>query len=197
MKIVLATGNAHKVEEILKIWGRVPFEILTLKDFPLLGPIEENGKSFEENALIKARALVQHTGLPAIADDSGLVVDALGGEPGIFSARYAGEPCNDQTNLDKVVHSLWTLNPSQWGDYSARFVCAAAWVTPLGIEKTFTRFVEGKIIPIARGNNGFGYDPIFYLPQFNKTTAELTPLEKNAVSHRGQAFLALKASILK
>jgi len=197
MKIVLASSNAHKVQEILEIWGPTPFKISTLKDYPSLKPIEETGKTFEENALIKARTLFEHTGLGAIADDSGLEVDALGGEPGIFSARYAGEPSNDQLNLEKVVRNLWALNPHQWGDYTARFICVAAWVSPEGIESTFRGVIEGKIISNPRGEYGFGYDPIFYVPKFGKTTAELPPFEKNEISHRSKAFLALKSHLFK
>ncbi len=197
MEIVLASSNTHKVQEILEIWGPVPLRILTLKDFPSLKPIDETGKTFEENALIKARALFEYTGLGTIADDSGLEVDALAGEPGIYSARYAGEPSNDQANLEKVVRNLWALNPHQWGDYAARFICVAAWISPEGIEKTFRGAIEGKIISTSRGAHGFGYDPIFYVPQLGKTTAELTPLEKNAISHRSKAFLALKSYLFK
>lgn len=191
MQIVLATSNPHKLKEILQIWGKIPFEVLTLSSFPKIGPIEENGKTFLENALIKARAVSQKTGLIAIADDSGLEVDALEGRPGIYSARYAGEDASDLQNLEKVLEELHALQVD-FNHCTARFRCVAALVHPSGKEITVEGTIKGTICKSPRGKNGFGYDPIFLIPSENRTLAEMSPDEKNKISHRAEAFRKMR-----
>jgi XTP/dITP diphosphohydrolase len=181
--IVLGTGNAHKVAELTAILGPLLPGVEFLRyDGP--SPVED-GDTFEANALIKARAAHRVSGLPAIADDSGVVVDALGGEPGIFSARYAG------TGVDADNRALVLERLSGAGDRSARFVCAAVYVDD-AVEVVRTAIWEGTILPEARGDGGFGYDPIFVPADGDgRTAGELTADEKNAVSHRGLAFRQL------
>ncbi|MET1043632.1 MAG: RdgB/HAM1 family non-canonical purine NTP pyrophosphatase [Microbacteriaceae bacterium] len=182
MKIVLATHNAHKVEELRRILGPA------LGDHELIGydgpePVED-GDSFEANALIKARAAAAHTGLPALADDSGISVAALGGEPGIHSARYAGTR-NDQDN-----NALLLTNLADVADRSAAFECAAAFVDG-SFEHVVLGVWPGRVLPTASGANGFGYDPIFQPEGHVVSSAELAPEEKNAISHRARAFAAI------
>lgn len=196
MRIVLATGNSHKIGEILKIWGKVPFEVLSLRDFPDLKPAREDGKTFEENALRKAREVARQTGCIAISDDSGIEVEGLEGAPGVLSARYGGEGATDKENNRKLLNDLKTL-PLDHPGRKARFRCVAALVDPDGFETTAEGIVEGRILPAPRGQNGFGYDPLFLLPDRGKTTAELDPDEKNAVSHRGEAFRKIKEIVLE
>ena len=189
--VVVATGNAHKLVEIEDILGRA----LPGVRFVALGQLgdfedpEENGATFAENALIKARAAVQETGLTAVADDSGLVVDALGGEPGVFSARYAGVHGDDAANNAKLLDRLVGVSE---GDRAARFMSVVALVYPDGRELTGTGACEGAIGFEGRGDHGFGYDPLF-LPDDTpgKTMAELEPEEKNAISHRFHALVDL------
>ena len=189
--VVVATGNAHKLVEIEDILGRA----LPGVRFVALGQLgdfedpEENGATFAENALIKARAAVQETGLTAVADDSGLVVDALGGEPGVFSARYAGVHGDDAANNAKLLDRLAGVSE---GDRAARFMSVVALVYPDGRELTGTGACEGAIGFEGRGDHGFGYDPLF-LPDNTpgKTMAELEPEEKNAISHRFHALVDL------
>lgn len=189
--VVVATGNAHKLVEIEDILGRVLPDVR----FVALGQLgdfedpEENGATFAENALIKARAAVQETGLTAVADDSGLVVDALGGEPGVFSARYAGVHGDDAANNAKLLDRLAGVSE---GDRAARFMSVVALVYPDGRELTGTGACEGVIGFEGRGDHGFGYDPLF-LPDDTpgKTMAELEPEEKNAISHRFHALVDL------
>ena len=186
--VVLATHNAHKVEELRKILG------------PALGAIEligydgpepvEDGATFAENALIKARAAHQHTGLPAIADDSGISVDALGGAPGIHSARYAGTR-NDRDNRELLLERM-----SGVADRAARFECAAAFVAD-GVEHVELGVWPGTVLTEERGANGFGYDPVFSPDGMDGSSAELTPEEKNAVSHRSTAFRKLLPTVLR
>ena len=189
--VVVATGNAHKLVEIEDILGRALPDVR----FVALGQLgdfedpEENGATFAENALIKARAAVQETGLTAVADDSGLVVDALGGEPGVFSARYAGVHGDDAANNAKLLDRLAGVSES---DRVARFMSVVALVYPDGRELTGTGACEGAIGFEGRGDHGFGYDPLF-LPDDTpgKTMAELEPEEKNAISHRFHALVDL------
>ena len=178
-ELILASNNLHKVDEIKSILK--DYNVLTLKDIGYFDEIEENGSTFEENALIKARAISKFSGKTAIADDSGLSIDLLDGRPGVYSARYSKEQ-TDEKNIEKV---LYELN----GQHSkAKFVSIIAYVTPDGIEKTFRGECHGEIILEQRGNNGFGYDPIFYVPSFKKTFAEITSEEKNSISHRRQSL---------
>jgi XTP/dITP diphosphohydrolase len=147
--------------------------------------VVENGVTFPDNAALKARVAVRRTGLIALADDSGLEVDALDGAPGVYSARYAGEPKDDERNNDKLLHLLETIPEDK---RTARFRCALVIATPFGEEYLTEGAVEGRILTLRRGSDGFGYDPVFFIPEFARTMAELTLTEKNTVSHRAQAF---------
>ena len=178
-ELILASNNAHKVEEIKSILD--DYKILTLKDIGYYEDIIEDGTTFEENALIKARTIAKYSGKVAIADDSGLSVALLDGRPGVYSARYSKEQ-TDEKNIEKV---LLELN----GEKSeAKFVSVIALVRPDGSEITFRGECHGEIIFEKRGNNGFGYDPIFYVPSLEKTFAELTPEQKNSISHRKESL---------
>ena len=178
-ELILASNNAHKVEEIKSILE--DYSILTLKDINYTKEIVEDGSTFEENALIKARTICKYSGKTAISDDSGLSVDLLDGRPGVYSARYSKEQ-TDEKNIEKVLFELD-------GNYSkAKFVSVIAYVSPDGVEKTFRGECHGEIIFEKRGKNGFGYDPIFYLPELDKTFAEITSEEKNSISHRSESL---------
>ena len=198
MKIILATQNQGKVRELRELLVDEDIEVLSLLDFPDFEDVEETGVTFADNAALKARAAAQRTGLIALADDSGLEVDVLAGAPGVYSARYAGEPKDDERNIDKLLSSLEMIPEDK---KTARFRCALVMSTPFGEEYLTEGAVEGKILTERRGSDGFGYDPVFYLPEFARTMAELTLSEKNTISHRAQAFrkvisilLALKGS---
>ncbi|MBB6120502.1 RdgB/HAM1 family non-canonical purine NTP pyrophosphatase [Nocardiopsis algeriensis] len=193
MRIVLATRNAKKVPELRAILADagVSAEVLTLGAFPDAPEVPETEPSFVGNALLKARAIAAHTQLPAVADDSGLSVDELGGMPGVLSARWAGrfgEGDQDRANLDLVLDQLADTPAERRG---ARFVCAAALVLPDGTEVVAEGVLEGRLLRERRGENGFGYDPVFVPEGETRTTAEMSPEEKNAVSHRGIAFRTL------
>ena len=187
-KIIFATGNKNKLREIKEILADRDVEILSMKEAGIDIDIVEDGKTFEENALIKARAVCAASGELALADDSGLEVDALNKEPGIYSARYMGEDTSYDIKNSNIIERLEGVPDEK---RTARFVCAMAAVFPDGTEKTFVRNMEGRIGYKIAGENGFGYDPIFYLPEYGKTSAEISPEEKNAISHRGQALRAL------
>jgi XTP/dITP diphosphohydrolase len=192
-QIVLATGNPGKVREINELLADHDMEVMPQSAFGV-PEAEETGLSFVENALIKARNAALHAGLPAIADDSGLEVDALQGAPGIYSSRYAGAGASDRDNLEKLLAELADFAVEQ---RSARFQCVMVYMrhhldpTPLICQGTW----EGHILFAARGSNGFGYDPIFYVPSHDCSSAELPPEIKNRLSHRGQALRRLVASI--
>ena len=186
--LVFATGNMNKLREIKEILADLDVEILSMKEAGIHIDIVEDGKTFEENALIKARAVCKASGHLALADDSGLEVDALNKEPGIYSARYMGEDTSYDIKNQNIIDRLEGVPDEK---RTARFVCAMAAVFPDGTEKTFVRNMEGRIGYEIAGENGFGYDPIFYLPEYGKTSAEISPEEKNAISHRGQALRAL------
>lgn len=178
-ELILASNNAHKVEEIKSILD--DYKILTLKDIGYYEDIIEDGTTFEENALIKARTIAKYSSKVAIADDSGLSVALLDGRPGVYSARYSKEQ-TDEKNIEKVLSELN-------GEKSeAKFVSVIALVRPDGSEITFRGECHGEIIFEKRGNNGFGYDPIFYVPSLEKTFAELTPEQKNSISHRKESL---------
>ena len=178
-ELILASNNAHKVEEIKSILE--DYSILTLKDINYTEEIVEDGSTFEENALIKARTICKYSGKTAISDDSGLSVELLDGRPGVYSARYSKEQ-TDEKNIEKV---LLELN----GEKSkAKFVSVIALVKPDGTELTFRGECHGEIIFEKRGTNGFGYDPIFYVPSLDKTFAELSAEQKNSISHRKQSL---------
>ena len=192
MKICIASGNRGKIAELNKLLSEyitdVEIELVSLKDVGFEGEIEENGTTFEENALIKARAAAEFSGLCSIADDSGLIVNALDGEPGVYSARYAGEPCDDQKNNEKLLKNLEGI-----ADRSAAFVCVIAFVVPEGQPLSGDPIIglgycPGEILFNPRGNGGFGYDPLFWVDSLGKTFAEMSADEKNALSHRGAAI---------
>lgn len=178
-ELILASNNAHKVEEIKSILE--DYSILTLKDINYTEEIVEDGSTFEENALIKARTICKYSGKIAISDDSGLSVDLLDGRPGVYSARYSKEQ-TDEKNIEKV---LLELNGQK---SKAKFVSVIALVKPDGTELTFRGECHGEIIFEKRGTNGFGYDPIFYVPSLDKTFAELSAEQKNSISHRKQSL---------
>jgi XTP/dITP diphosphohydrolase len=185
--VVLATRNPGKLRELDRILSS-QIRLAGLEDFPGAPDVPETGATFEENALLKARAIAAHTGLAAVADDSGLCVDAMNGMPGVLSARWAGGHGDDQANLDLLLAQIADVPDARRG---ARFVCAAALVAPGGREWVVTGTVEGRLIRAPRGSGGFGYDPIFVPDGFAQTTAEMTAEAKNAISHRGRAFRAL------
>jgi non-canonical purine NTP pyrophosphatase, rdgB/HAM1 family len=192
-KIVFATANEGKVKEIKEILKDFPIEVLSMKEMGITANIEEDGTTFEENSLIKARAISKLTGLPALADDSGLEVDYLNGEPGIYSARYLGRDTDYDYKNNYIINKL---SDAKEGERSARFVCVISLVLPDGREFVERGVVEGLIGYEQKGENGFGYDPIFYLPEYGKTSAELSPEEKNKISHRGKALSAMKKLIM-
>ena len=192
MRIVFATGNAGKMREIKQILDDIGIDIVSMKEAGYTSNPEENGKSFEENALIKARALaslINDGETIVMADDSGLEVDALNKEPGIYSARYLGEETPYSVKNKNIIDRLEGIEPEK---RTARFVAAIAAVLPDGTELTTRGTIEGKIGYEERGANGFGYDPIFYLPDMSRSTAELPPEEKNKISHRGRALELMK-----
>jgi XTP/dITP diphosphohydrolase len=192
VRIVLATRNRGTLAELERILADPDLELLPVDAFGGEAP-EETGETFEENALVKARLAASATGLPALADDSGLEVDALGGLPGIISARYAGPQADDAANRAQLLEALATVQAPQ--DRGARFVCAAALVSPDGRKWTTLGIMEGRIITEPRGEGGFGYDPIFVGLGETRTNAELPPEVKDARSHRGAAFRALRPAL--
>jgi XTP/dITP diphosphohydrolase len=193
-RIVLATRNAAKLTELSRILqaSRVQVTLVTLAEFPGAPEVAETGRTFEQNALLKARSAAQFTGLPAVADDSGLCVDALNGMPGVLSARWAGQHGDDLANLDLVLAQLTDVAAEDRGAY---FACAAAFVLPAAPAEDAERVVEGRLYgrlaTAPRGTNGFGYDPIFLPASAAITTAEMEPADKDAISHRGKALRAL------
>lgn len=191
-RIVFATGNAGKMKEIREILADLELEVVSMKEIGIDMPIEENGSTFEENALIKARAVSRQCGEIVLADDSGLEVDYLNGEPGIYSARYMGEDTPYSIKNAAIISRLEGI-PDE--ERTARFVCAIAAVFPDGQEMVTSGEIQGRIDYEEKGNNGFGYDPIFYVPEFGKTTAELTDQEKNSISHRGRALRKMKEKL--
>ena len=184
MQIVLATHNRGKMEEMAAILGQLPVELLTLDAFPEIGDIPETGNTLKENAFIKAETVHRLTGLPALADDTGLEVDALNGAPGIYSARYAGADATFDDNCQKMLKELHSIPLER---RTARFCTVIAFVNR-GEKEWVQGVAEGRIIEEKRGIGGFGYDPIFYYPPLRKTFAELDSVEKNSISHRGKAL---------
>lgn len=191
--IVLASGNQGKLSEIQAVLADQPYTLQPQSQYSV-EDVEETGLSFVENALIKSRHAAKVTGLPAMADDSGIEVDYINGAPGIYSARYAGQPCDDQANNDKLLKAL---NGVPFAQRTARFQCVIVLLRhandsmPLICTGTW----DGVIVESAVGNNGFGYDPLFHVPTHKCTSAELTPEQKNKISHRGQALRKLSADI--
>ena len=196
MKIVVATGNSGKIREIKEILSDIDTQIYSMKELGINSEPEENGKTFEENALIKARTLhglLKEDAL-VLADDSGLVIDYLNGEPGIYSARYMGE---DTAYTIKCQNILDRLSGVQKEKRSARFISSIALIYPDGREETVTASMEGYIAKEAKGRGGFGYDPIFYVEEFKKNVAELSDDEKNSISHRGKALRLMRDKIME
>ena len=189
-RVVVASLNRAKAREIAEILAAegLGLEVVALADFPDVALPPETGESFAANALLKARAAAQGTGLPAIADDSGLEVDALGGEPGVMSARYAGEGAGDADRYRKVLALLADVPDAR---RTARFRCAAAFVSPEGVELLAEGTCEGRLAREPTGAGGFGYDPIFVPEGYEITMAQLAPEQKHAISHRGRALRAL------
>ena len=190
-RVVLATRNHHKIAELSRILAAAGFAdgLVGLDVFPGAPDVPETGLTFADNSLLKGRVIAAYTGLPAVADDSGLCVDALHGMPGVFSARWSGKHGDDRANLDLVLGQLADVAAR-----GAQFICAAALVLPAGASRrewTTTGVLAGSLTHAPRGTNGFGYDPIFVPDGFSVTTAELAPEEKDAISHRGRAFRAL------
>ena len=189
-RLLLATRNPGKLAELQRLLeSAVPgVAVVGLRDVPEYPEAPETGATFAENALLKAREAVRYTGLPAVADDSGLTVDALNGMPGVLSARWSGRHGDDAANTALLLGQLADVPDERRG---AAFVCAAAVVTPDGAERVLERSWRGRVVREARGSNGFGYDPVFLPDGVDRTAAELTAAEKDARSHRGQAFAAL------
>jgi len=191
-RLVLATRNAHKVRELGQILaelvGELGLEVVGLSDFPEVPDVVETGVTFAENATLKAVAVAKATGLPSIADDSGLAVEVLGGSPGVFSARWAGRHGDDLANLELLLAQLGDVPDDE---RAAAFVCAAALALPEGPVTIEEGRMPGTLARAPRGSNGFGYDPILVVDGDGRTAAELSPEEKNAISHRGSAFRAL------
>ncbi len=189
MKIFLATGNKHKIKEIEKIFKMDNVEILSINDGIEIPEVEEDGTTFEENSKKKALEIAKFTNMITIADDSGLCVDALDGAPGVYSARYAGEHGNDLDNNKKLVRELQGIE-----NRKARFVCVITLAKPTGETYSFRGEVEGDIIDIPQGTEGFGYDPHFFMKEYGKTLAEI-PEIKNRISHRARALEKLKENL--
>ena len=190
MRVLLATRNAHKLDELRRILAATgsDLEVIGMGDVPPFEELPEIGATFVDNALIKAREAARRTGLPAIADDSGICVDALNGMPGVLSARWAGAARSDEANLRLLLEQVADTPSERLG---AQFVCAAVLVTPTGVERAVEGVMRGRLIRQPRGEHGFGYDPIFVPEGETRTSAELSAVEKDAISHRGQALRAL------
>jgi XTP/dITP diphosphohydrolase len=193
-RLVLATRNSHKVRELraILVEAGVGLDLAGADSYPDVPDVKETGVTFAENALLKAHALARATGHPAVADDSGLCVDVMGGAPGIFSARWAGRHGDDKANLDLLLAQLGDIDAPHRG---AHFACAAALALPDGTERVVEGRLTGTLRHTPAGTNGFGYDPILQPEGDTRTCAELTPAEKNAISHRGQAFRALVPAV--
>ena len=194
MKILFATKNNGKIKEIKEIFNDTSYEICSLNDVYESIDIDENADTFEGNAIIKALAIMKEAGVMVLADDSGLEVDYLNKEPGVYSARFLGE---DTPQSEKNTYIMKQLEGVEDRLRTARFVCAMACAMPGKEPFTIRGTIEGYIPKEAKGDNGFGYDPIFYVPEFNKTMAQLTMEEKNEISHRGQALRKMKQEILR
>jgi len=196
-KLVIATHNVGKIVEFRRILDAISegaVELVGIDQFPELDDVEETGATFEENALLKARYTAKMTGLPAISDDSGLCVDALGGQPGIFSARWAGEHGNDAANVRKVLDDLRDIPDEKRGAY---FICVSALVMPDGREAVAEGFFHGRILHEAIGENGFGYDPIFLPLGASISSAQMSAEEKDSISHRGKSLRAIAPHVME
>lgn len=192
--LVLATGNAGKVAEFADLLAGLGLELRSLRDFPDAPAVAEDNPSYEGNAAAKAEAIARHTGLPALGDDSGLEVDALGGAPGVHSARFAGAPADDRRNVEKLLRALAGVPASR---RTARFRCVIVAARPDGAKLTVEGTCEGLIGSQPAGEGGFGYDPIFVVPSLGRTFAEIAASEKHRLSHRGQACAVLRGRLLR
>ncbi len=192
MKLLIATNNRGKLREYRELLGELSCELTSLAEEGIELKVEETGRSYRENAILKATAYARVSGLLTVADDSGLEVDALGGEPGIFSARYGGLG----TDEERYRLLLKRLEGVPWPERTARFRCVIALAFPEGRVETFEGVCEGVIAFEPRGEHGFGYDPVFYLPELGRTMAELTPQEKNRISHRARAAARLRKFLI-
>lgn len=190
-EIIVATKNEGKIKEMKAIFANKDVQVKSLLDYPSIPDIEETGETFAENAKIKAQAIANVFQRPVIADDSGLIVDALDGAPGVYSARYAGEEKNDEKNNEKLLRELQNVSEQE---RTARFYCALCVAFPDGKSYIFEGSCEGMIAKEPKGENGFGYDPIFYIPHLKKTMAQLSQEEKNQLSHRAKAIEKLVQS---
>ncbi len=191
MKIVAATNNKNKLREFIEILAPLGYHVVSLKELGLDIDVEETGQTFEENSMLKAKAILEATGMAALADDSGLMVDSLGGEPGVYSARYC-----EGTDKDRIQFLLKKMENVPDEKRTARFVSAITLCFPDGDVITAMGTCEGTITKEPAGENGFGYDPVFYVEQYGKTFAQLTPQEKNLISHRGNALSALQRQMI-
>lgn len=187
--IIFATGNQDKLKEIREILKGLPYEIKSLKELGIDVPIDENGKTFEENAAIKVNTIMEATGKMVMADDSGLEVDYMGKKPGIHSARFLGEDTSYEVKNKYIIEQL---KDAKGEERSARFICVIAFGRPGEPVVTKRGVMEGRIHTEIAGENGFGFDPIFYLPEYGMTSAQISPEEKNAISHRGKALRAMR-----
>lgn len=192
-KLLLATTNQHKIEEYRAIFSALPFELCSLRNFHIEVDVEETGSTFAENAELKALAYAKLSGTIALADDSGLVIDALNGAPGIYSARFAGRETSYEERFRLILSQLQDV-PAE--ERTARFVCAITIAEPAGYYRSVEGVIEGIIADAPRGNHGFGYDPIFFVPELGQTTAEMPSEQKNRISHRGRAA-QLAAALLR
>ena len=183
-RLLIATHNPGKLIELTRLLGDVPFDLVSLADAGIHHQVDETGETFEQNAALKAEAYVRLSGLPTLADDSGLEVDALDGEPGVRSSRYAGD---NATDADRIAFLLRKLDNIRASDRTAHFRCVIAVAWPGGPLELHSGACEGRITEAPRGSNGFGYDPVFFIPAMGRTMAELSPEEKNRVSHRSEA----------
>jgi XTP/dITP diphosphohydrolase len=201
--ILIATKNKGKLREFASLFAILGLNVKSLADFPELADVDETGNTFAENAELKARTIAEQTGLPVLADDSGLCVTVLNDEPGVFSARYGGEHGNDAKNNKKLLENLAEVSHQKLTTLadgvevysSARFVCALALYLPNRPPVLVEGECHGYILPNPRGQGGFGYDPLFYVEQYGKTMAELTMEQKNQISHRSQALRAMQATL--
>ena len=184
MKVILASQNQHKLVELSAILSQLGFEIALESEYGLHVDVDETGATFEENSLLKAEAVMKASGLPVLADDSGLMVDALGGAPGVYSARY-GHKSSDAERIDYLLENLKDVPAER---RTAKFVCVITCLWPDGRKIVARGECPGQILFAPKGTGGFGYDPVFFLPELNKTYAELAPEEKNAISHRARAL---------
>ena len=193
-RLLIATHNTGKLSELTWLLGDVPFALVSLADVGIRHQVDETGETFEQNAALKAETYARLSGLPTLADDSGLEVDALDGEPGVRSARYAGD---NATDADRIAFLLRKLDNIHEGDRTARFRCVIAVAWPGGTLELHAGACQGRIIEAPRGSNGFGYDPVFFIPAMGRTMAELTAAQKNRVSHRSAAVRKASASLMQ